>query len=62
MLMKTFLFFFLSTSFVYCQTPKSWDDEKIQKNLDAIMAVAPRSKIISVSLCATMGPAVKIKI
>ncbi len=30
MLMKTFLFFFLSTSFVYCQTPKSWDDEKIE--------------------------------
>ncbi len=28
--MKTILFLFLSTSFVICQTPKPWDDEKIE--------------------------------
>lgn len=40
----------------------SWDDEKLLENISKIMAQVPRSQISSITLSATMGPGVKVKL
>lgn len=39
----------------------SWDDEKIVKNIEAMLNILPKKNIVSFSLAATMSPSVKIK-
>jgi len=40
----------------------SWGDDKIKENIQALLAVLPISQLASVTLCASMGPGIKIKL
>jgi len=40
----------------------SWDDAKIKENVLAIMALLPTNQLVGVTLCASMGPGIKVKI
>lgn len=39
----------------------SWDDKKIMDNINALINVIPVNRILSISICSSMGPGVKIK-
>lgn len=40
----------------------SWDEHKLIENLQALLTALPKTKLQTVVICATMGPAIKIKI
>lgn len=40
----------------------SWDDKKIKENIDTILKYIPSSKLQNITICATMGPGIKIAI
>ena len=40
----------------------SWDSAKLKANIEALIAILPKSKLQRVVVCATMSPAVKVKI
>lgn len=40
----------------------SWDDEKIIKNIEAILKILPQNRLMSVVVSATMSPGIKIDI
>lgn len=40
----------------------SWDEAKIKENVVAIKEILPPSQLVSLTLCASMGPGVKVKI
>ncbi len=39
----------------------SWESLKLLANAEAVMKIVPRAKIGSVTLCATMGPGIKVQ-
>lgn len=39
----------------------SWDDKKIIDNINTLINVIPVNRILSISICSSMGPGVKIK-
>lgn len=38
----------------------SWDDQNILENIEALLAILPKTRISSIAIASTMGPAVKI--